>query len=162
MTNNYQLTDSELYNTGGGCMVLFMDVQHTTTTDEPADKLIQISYDGETIAGLNLRYQDAEEGIELENQLWIAHSWPELIEAVGIDLALDVSKQIKIDWMWSDNLEEPEAIRSIENLIDLATAASQLHDNWHLNVAKNTRADYEKLMVEIFSWQQQALDRLRK
>jgi hypothetical protein len=157
------IESTELYNTGGGCMILFMDIEHLFMV-EPDCQLKQISYDGDCFVGLNCRYQDMEDGIQPENELWGVYDWQELINAVGIDLVLEISKRVKDRWKWSDNVENQDAIRSVEKLIDFTTAASQLMDNWHdnLTVSYPFEKDFESKTIDIFNWQQVVINNLRK
>jgi hypothetical protein len=157
------IKSTELYNTGGGCMVLFMDIEHLFQV-EPDCQLVQIGYSGECYVGFNKRYQEAEEGIQPQDELWAAYNYEDLIKHVGIDLAIDLYNKVTTSWKWSDDVENLEAIESVINLIDFTTAASKLSDNWHDNVTAGYpfNDSFEQIMLDIFNWQQIVLNKLRK
>lgn len=164
MANDYIIKDCQLENTGGGCMVLFIDISKQMIVNLQQPELKQISYDGDTFAGLNVRYQDTEEGIESENQLFVAYSWIDLIDAVGIRLALEMRKRIISDWKWTDHCDKRTAIDGLVNLIELVDKAMLLTDNYSelLTVGYPFSKDIEHVTVDLIHWQQAVMNKYSK
>lgn len=167
MGNEYVIKSTNVYNTGGGCLVMFMDVSKQLIVNGNQPELKQISYDGDTFAGTNLRYEDAEEGIQPENVLWVADRYEDLVDILGIDLVLSLRKQIIENWKYTDSMHGQEFIISIEKLIAFTDATSQLFDGWSTELDQFTHSypfadDFESVLIDIVNWQQSVLSKYRK
>lgn len=146
-------------------MVLFMTISHKITEVTEQSKLKQISYDGNSFVGLDVRYDEADE-IMPENELWYTYSWKKLIDIVGINLALEISRRIKLNWKYENDAEDQKAIESVEKLINFVDASCALYDSWHDNINDGypfgDDKPFEEVLIEIMNWQQKIMNRLSK
>lgn len=133
-------------------MVLFINVLSD-------GKLQQISYDGECIVGLDCKYQEAEEGIMPENQLWYAYDWQQLIDIVGNNVALDVSRRVTTYWKYTDHMPCRDKVYGIENLVRMIDGMSMVSNTWSENLEASYPFDksFDDILMDVFSWQQSVL-----
>jgi hypothetical protein len=90
------------------------------------------------------------------NDLFVTDSWKELIDNVGIALAIDIRKQFNKDWRLDDNLKDGHVIDGYIALIDFTTAACILQANWHDDLASSYPFDkpFDDVLIDIMNWQQ--------
>jgi hypothetical protein len=101
-----ELKSSNIYNTGGGCMVLYIDV-------EGVSELRQIGMNEESIVGSKLQYEDDEEGIQPINVCWFTYNWKELIDIVGEIFASDIYSRYKAEWPYESFIKNEEEMQLI-------------------------------------------------
>lgn len=73
-------------NTGGGCMITYVDVKH-------CDNVIQFGIDEECIVAYDARYGDTEDCMS-EHYVWAAYSYKELTERLSYDEADQLVKTL--------------------------------------------------------------------
>jgi hypothetical protein len=154
---NIKLETSEIYNTGGGCMVYFVDAE----TD---GNIVQFGINEECIVGYTKRFQDDEGDWTGDEGQFTTESWKEVVDKFGTQVAADLFIGFHKHWKWTDCLEDSEAVGGIVQLINFTTAACKLSDNWSeiLNCGYPFDDNFEQIMLDIFNWQQTVLTRNNK
>jgi hypothetical protein len=146
------LGSTTIQNTGGGYPVMFINVLSN-------GKLEQISYDGDVVVGLNRKWQDAEDGLQPENELWYAYDWQSLIDIVGCQVTLDISRRVSRNWKPADNMANRHVVYGLENMIDMIDKVSMLDSTWsdNLECGYPFEKSFDDMLLDIFSWQQVVL-----
>lgn len=90
-----KILSKQIHNTGGGCMVLFIEV-------EQFGDVTLVTANEESMVGHSCSFADWWEGeIDLhDSSMWIARDYDELLDAVGSDAAEELFKVYNRNWLW--------------------------------------------------------------
>lgn len=152
-----KLSKEQIINTGGNCMALVIPVEN-------GGNLKSIVINEEGIVAYSHPQPFDYDGDFLDLMLWETRSWEELMKTVGVEVAMKIHRIFKDQWQWHDFLDEEHIIESYVALRDFTTAAALLTENWHeeLDAGYPFNKSFDELVVDIYNWQQVAMEKYQK
>lgn len=155
-----KLNSAEIINTGGGCLAAVIPVQEAGIV-----KSFVVNEEGITAYSLEKPFD--YEGDLLDKLICIIYDWGQLIEGIGIEMAVNIYKRVSA----YKNINIPDGSRQVIEafmaLEDLHTAAGLLDEKWvllddmnHTKLSKSYPFDssFEDVADDIRRWKAGVFD----